>query len=427
MMATQSVTIPASGQSAQTSAAACGCGAPLGSCCDLTCLVQPRFFCGQLLTDQDLGALLAWTKGRLALGRYRLGWGVVCGLEVRCDPDPAQTSQLRVGPGYAVNCCGDDILVCEDTSLSLAPICQQDKDPCAGLRRASEAQPGNPVGFGGISVQENELRTVDLYINYHEEQGEPVTALGRGTCTSAAPCEYSRIHERFVLTPRLAVRDADPRSAAAESWRAEYDKCLDVIAQFVREGLQDGRPDDVRRWLLRWLDDHRLQQFAFVRDWIWDQQIELTEAVATQILFWIAQDCRNAFLQESCYACRDDPGVPLARISLHSTVDAAGKRTCDILEIDSYPPYRRPLRAERWPAPLGEVNLLRAIWHKVDDARALLAALGVTATPEPFAIPHSANALAEQLRGGLLSVKGGSSCRMQVFDDERVVGFTSGA
>jgi hypothetical protein len=425
MTATRSVTIPAGGPTAQTSTSACESGAPLGSCCDLTCLVQPRFFCGQLLTDQDLGTLLAWTKARLALGRYRLGWGVVCGLEVRCDP--AQTSQLIVGPGYAVNCCGDDILVCEDASLSLAPICQQDKDPCTGLRRPSEAQPTTPVEFGGISFPENEIRTVDLYINYREELGEPVTALGRGTCTTAAPCEYSRTHERFVLTPQLGVRDADPLTAAAERWRTEYDKYLEVIVQFVRQGLQNGRPDDVRRWLLRWLDDHPLRQFAFVRNWIWDQQIELTEAMATQILFWIAQDCRNAFLQESCHACRDDPGVPLARISLHSTVDAAGKRTCDILEIDSYPPYRRPLRSERWPAPLGEVNLGRAIWHKVDDARALLTPVGVMATAEPFAIPHSASDLAELLRGGLSFVKGGSSCRMQVFDGERVVGFASGA
>lgn len=422
-MVTRSVTIPASGQTVQT--APCGCGAPAGSCCELTSLMQPKFFCGQLLTDQDLGALLAWTKGRLALGRYRHGWGVVCGLAVRCDP--TQTSQVFVGPGYAVNCCGDDILVCEDAIVSLEQICAQDKDACAGLRKPSEPESNTTVSFGGISFPENEIRTVDLYINYCEEPGEPVTALGRGSCTTAAPCEFSRNHERFVLTPRIGVRDTDPVKAVAEHWKAEYDKCHEVVDRFTRQGLQGGSSDDLRRWLLRWLDDHPLRQFCFVRDWIWDQEIELTNERATNILFWIVQDCRNAFLQSSCHACRDDPGVPLARISLRSKVDTADKRTCDVLQIDSYPPYRRPLHPERWPAPLGEVNLGRAIWHKVDEARAILAGLGVTATDEQFTIPPSVSALAEQLSSGLLFVKGGSSCRMQVFNNERVVGFTSTA
>jgi hypothetical protein len=422
MSATRSVTIPAGGPTAPTPVATCGCGAPFGSCCDLTCLVQPRFFCGQLLTDQDLGALLAWTKGRLALDRYRLGWGVVCGLEVRSDP--AETSRLLVGPGYAVNCCGDDILVCEDAGLSLAQICRQDQDACAGLRRPTDAQTAAKVEFGGISFPESEIRTVDLYINYREEPGEPVTALGRGTCTSAAPCEYSRTHERFVLTPRLAVGDTDPSQAAAERWQAEYGKCLEVIDQFVRQDLQHGRHDELRLWFLRWLDEHPLRQFAFVRDWLWDQQSDLTEA-ARRILFWIVQDCRNAFLQDGCHMCRDDPGVLLARISLHSVVDPAGKRTCDIVEIDPYPPHRRPLRAERWPAPLGGVNLGRALWHRVDDARAMLAGLGVTATTETFEIPEAAAELGDRLRRGLVFLKAGEPCRMQVFQG-RVVGFAGG-
>lgn len=74
-------------------------------CCALDCLVRPRFFGGQLLTDTDLGQLVTWTADKLRLGRYRHGWGVVCGLEVRCDP--ANPSGVIVGPGYAVSCCGE--------------------------------------------------------------------------------------------------------------------------------------------------------------------------------------------------------------------------------------------------------------------------------------------------------------------------------
>jgi hypothetical protein len=421
MMATQSVTIPAGGLAGQ--GADCGCGAAAGSCCDLTCLVQPRFFCGQLLTDQDLGALLAWTKGRLALGRYRQGWGVVCGLEVRADP--AETSGLLVGPGYAVNCCGDDILVCAEAKLSLAPICQQDKDPCAGMLRPAGAQAGPSVQFGGaggITLPESEIRIVDLTINYREEPGEPVTALGRGTCTSAAPCEYSRTHERFVLTPRLGVAGADPRQAEADLWRGEYSRCLDVVTQY--DALPGATQDALRQWLLRWLDAHPMRQFSFVRDWLWRQDIALTQEVATRILFWIVQDCRNAFLQCGCHVCRDDQGVPLARIWLHSTVDAAGQRTCDVLQIDPYPPYRRPLAPQCWPAPLGEVNLGRAIWQRAAEAQVMLAALGVTVTTEAFPMPRVPADLATQLGAGRLIVPSGGAYQMQVLDD-RVVGFLS--
>ena len=45
----------------------CGCGGWCGCdtrCCDLECLVRPNFFCGQLLTDADITALVDWTRSR---------------------------------------------------------------------------------------------------------------------------------------------------------------------------------------------------------------------------------------------------------------------------------------------------------------------------------------------------------------------------
>ena len=45
----------------------CGCSECQGECCDLDCLVKPRFFCGQLLTDADLSVLLDWVKDKTAL------------------------------------------------------------------------------------------------------------------------------------------------------------------------------------------------------------------------------------------------------------------------------------------------------------------------------------------------------------------------
>ena len=94
----------------------CGCGGGCGcqsQCCELECLVRPNFYCGQLLTDVDLDALVEWTRRRFALTRYRDGWGVVCGLTLTCSPvtgartccgDPAKGPVVYVKHGYAIDC-----------------------------------------------------------------------------------------------------------------------------------------------------------------------------------------------------------------------------------------------------------------------------------------------------------------------------------
>src|SRR5687768_560450 len=86
----------------------CACYPPEEPC-TLDCLVHPAFFCGQLLADQDLTALVKWTQDKARLVRYRHGWGVVCGLDVRCRPK--YHDQVVITPGYAVDCCGNDVIV----------------------------------------------------------------------------------------------------------------------------------------------------------------------------------------------------------------------------------------------------------------------------------------------------------------------------
>jgi len=417
----------------------CGCGGTEDVCCRLDCLVQPRFFCGQLLTDQDMTALVGWTQDKLRLARFRHGWGVVCGLEVHCDPkDP---EQIIVGPGYALSCCGDDIVVCEDASLSLADVCQEEKDPCPALRRPAEAQAAAAsVSLGGVFLLGSDVRVADIYISYREAGSDPKAALTRTACTGAAPCEYTRTRETFSVNWQHAIPGSDPVAAAAEQWRADYAKCLEVIERLpsalsasADEAVPaQSRADSLRRWLLRWIDDHPLHEFCFVRDWLCDKRTDLgKEPEAVKALFWIIQDCRNAFLECACYECQSSPGVPLARVWLHSMKDARGKPQCAVVSIDSYPPYRRLLSAECWPAPLGQVNIGRAIWHRRVGASAILHGLGVDVTgEEPFNLPQKVSELKSKLEGelgGNLFVPVGGSRKMLIFDagdlGKRVVGF----
>src|SRR5580693_3524931 len=115
MMTTRYLTTPGSAP-ASGGTAPCGCGQhpcgcgqgtppPCCDCeCDTGCLSRPHFYCGMVLTDDQLNDLAQWVRRRSALHRYVEGWGVVRGLGIRCDP--AGPGCVVVGPGYARSCCG---------------------------------------------------------------------------------------------------------------------------------------------------------------------------------------------------------------------------------------------------------------------------------------------------------------------------------
>ena len=141
----------------------CGCGCGGGCGCGTvpanltaTAFVRPRFFAGQLLTEDDLSALTAYTTAKDRLhNRYLFGAGVVCGLWVSCDPCGGGT--VTVQPGYALDCCGNDLMLpCAATldvnamirDLRAAQLGQDCGDPCAGQGTAvlrvpeRDARPG---------------------------------------------------------------------------------------------------------------------------------------------------------------------------------------------------------------------------------------------------------------------------------------------
>lgn len=93
----------------------CSCGS--SGCSTLKCLCRPKFYSGQMLTDEDLNGLEDYVVNKNRLhNRFLHGWGVVCGLEVVCDPC---TKNVIVRTGYAIDPCGDDIVVCEDATAQI--------------------------------------------------------------------------------------------------------------------------------------------------------------------------------------------------------------------------------------------------------------------------------------------------------------------
>lgn len=419
---TRSLTVPTK-EAANERRCPCGCAPCEGTCCHLDCIVRPRFFCGQLLTDADLSALLKWARDRFALSRYRHGWGVVCGLDVRCDPK--RPAAIVITPGYAVNCCGDDIVVCEDAALDLSDACREEADPCADLRRRYEAAvvpgailrsdaEGERLAGGGFMgspgvAEKARLRIVDIYLRYDEKPSEPTTALGRGSCKQVSECEYSRTRESYKLTWEFGVQGSDPVQAHAERWHEGYEKCLDVLKEF-RGQFTNGFPAaDVRRWLVRWIDAHPQSRLCDKREAICSapESYLSNEGNLVRLLFELVLECRTTYLNCDCFGCEKDTGVPLARVWL-TTDEGGGREGCRIRAIDPFPPYRRPIKPECWPAPLGSVNVGRFIWHRWDEACTALDDLGVHATKKEFTLPAT-----------LLDLQKALQCDLFVKCDER--------
>ena len=419
----------------------CGCTSHQETCCQLDCLTQPRFFGGQLLADTDLNQLLTWTKDNFGLSRLRHGWGVVCGLEVQCD---SGAQAVRVSPGYAVDCCGNDIVVCEDATISLEDACCFPHDPCATPEKRSrdEVDEGRQVDFFGCQIPERELREKILTIHYSEVPSDFQTALGQAYA-GETNCQASRTRESFTLAWTDPI---DAQVATVQHWKNEYNACREVVEKFMiwqqgRAGAWSDRPvnerwENIRDWILKWIDGssgfdaHPLYEFCWLRECLCNVNEEIftwLDQYVSNTLFWLAQDCRNHALQTACSNCPDNQGVPLARVCLW----VPRREACRVVALDPYPPHRRPLRLDSWPALPGFVNIGQAIWQPPDQARALLMEMGLTVVgPDiPFQINSDPASLHRDLESELF-VERDERVRLQVFDaqgclGQRVVGVQS--
>jgi hypothetical protein len=143
-------------------------------------LCRPRFFAGQLLTDDTLNRLERYIVEKNKLhNRYLHGWGVVCGLEVVCQP----CSGVTVRPGYALSPCGEDIIVCKDAQVDVCALIDACKEK---QRRDWECEPYSPAP--NVDCREMDEEWV-LAIRYDETSSRGIMALkGSGASTGGSGC-----------------------------------------------------------------------------------------------------------------------------------------------------------------------------------------------------------------------------------------------
>jgi hypothetical protein len=174
----------------------CGCG---GSCgCDVALagegFSRPAFFGGMLLTEDDLQAVVDYNVAKRRLtNRHTLGAGVVCGLDVTCHP--CETGKVQVSPGYAIECCGNDILV----------SCPEDVD-ILELVRDLRVRQGVDCGEPCDKQPEQDYY---LYVRYVEQPTDPVAPYAPDDCATGE-CEFSRVREGYYFELRCEGPDPVP-------------------------------------------------------------------------------------------------------------------------------------------------------------------------------------------------------------------------
>lgn len=364
----------------------CGCSDCEGDCCALECPTRPNFFCGQILTDDDLKALVDWTTAKVALQRFKNGWGVACGLEVTCSHEHKKGSRVTVAPGYAVDCCGRDIVVCEPLYYDFK--CDKPFDPCCPKPKDTDGDshgttsPPNDPGLGRI--RREELRAFELCIAFDEKFKAGQRALVRGSCQPAGECQSTRIME----TGRLyAMEVTDPCDTRHEDRTEKYHQAL---RQFIAELRKQDTAKKLRDWAYG-----KLHSFCFVEESlceIAEQNGVTSPPVITspptitsppfnldEWYGYIIQDWRNQYFQCLCEPCNSNlcegDGVPLARVWVWNK-EKDNCRVCRVAYIDAYPPYRRLLGPDCWSTQGDCIDLSRFIWREVKEVHAELCGLG---------------------------------------------------
>jgi hypothetical protein len=157
-----------------TSTASCSCGA----CTGLQCLDRTRFFAGQLLTDVDLTNEQDYVLAKNRLhNRYLHGWGVVCGLPVLCSECDGY---VTINPGYAIDPCGNDIIVCAAQSFNVLQAIQA---CCTPPPSATNCQ---PLRYSPPPSCTTSIQKWCITVQYQEQATQMVTPLQQTSSSSSS-------------------------------------------------------------------------------------------------------------------------------------------------------------------------------------------------------------------------------------------------
>ena len=146
--------------------------------CEIAPFARNNYFTGKLMLERDFTDEQRFHIDKLRLHNQRLhGWGVVCGLLVLADNNPACRDRfVTVTPGLAIDCCGHEIIVREPVRIDITRLPSY----------AKLTGPGAPTP-----------RPLQLCIRYRECGAETIPVLYDDCAWDTDRCAPNRILESF--------------------------------------------------------------------------------------------------------------------------------------------------------------------------------------------------------------------------------------
>ena len=236
----------------------CSCGGAGCATCRPDGFVYPRFFAGELLTEDDLSLLVEYVVAKNRLhNRALFGDGVVCGLDVTCHPcDPGK---VIVQPGYALDCCGNDILVPCPQELDINAMVRDLRrhvkgdfdctDPCMDRASSGANSLTNRAGANASAIFVPPVRKYCLYVRFCEQLSDPVAAYATDGSCPPQPCEPTRVREGFRFELRCPAPEREDDNVVRHFLQCAQD--MITAEQSLSEGVilspQVGRLDAATR------------------------------------------------------------------------------------------------------------------------------------------------------------------------------------
>lgn len=151
--------------------------------CEFNNFKRARYFHGMLLSDRDFRDEQSYHREKRKLANKMLhGWGIVCGLGLEWEEGK---KWITVTPGMALDCHGNEIVVCDPVKLDLETLL------CPPRTAALPEDPCREVTAEG--------KTYYLTIGYEERMIDPVSVYAPGGGCEEKTCEHSRWQEGFCL------------------------------------------------------------------------------------------------------------------------------------------------------------------------------------------------------------------------------------
>ncbi len=172
---------------AQGHQSGCGCGT-----CGIAPFTRNNYFTGKLLLERDFTDEQQYVRDKIRHHNLRLhGAGVVCGLLVGEHPnEDCRDRFVRLAPGTAIDCCGNEILVADEEDVELA-----------GLEAVADLDP-----------DDDRLHELRLCLRYRECGNEPVPVL-----YDECGCDDDRCLPNRILESHGVEAVVDP-PAAGPTW-----------------------------------------------------------------------------------------------------------------------------------------------------------------------------------------------------------------